>query len=252
MPKRCIQPLLHRGALWKSPGGAAPVFPLTEAGHSDATTPAALPALVFQELAGARRRCASGSETLSLRPSTWPPAEHAPPDGWWSWHWRRRLLRQHHHQARAGDRLIWHPGADGPETGLSDTRVQRSMMSHLSFGLGNSDLDRAVHTSFLCKVSGFPGGSVVRSSPANAGDWLGQLLPLGGDDPQEEGMATHSSMLAWRIPWPEEPGGATVHGVAESDMTTIKSTSILHSSHTCTQPSSNAQYNWITLLYRRD
>ena len=30
------------------------------------------------------------------------------------------------------------------------------------------------------------------------------------------GMATHSSILAWRIPWTEEPGGATVHGVAKS------------------------------------
>ena len=30
---------------------------------------------------------------------------------------------------------------------------------------------------------------------------------LGGEDPLEEGMATHSSILAWRIPWTEEPGG---------------------------------------------
>ena len=29
---------------------------------------------------------------------------------------------------------------------------------------------------------------------------------LGGEDPLEEGMATHSSILAWRIPWTEEPG----------------------------------------------
>ena len=29
---------------------------------------------------------------------------------------------------------------------------------------------------------------------------------LGPEDPQEEGMATHSSILAWRIPWTEEPG----------------------------------------------
>ena len=32
-------------------------------------------------------------------------------------------------------------------------------------------------------------------------------------------MATHSMILAWRIPWTEEPGGATVHGVAELDTT---------------------------------
>ena len=36
---------------------------------------------------------------------------------------------------------------------------------------------------------------------------------LGPEDPLEEGMATHSSILAWRIPWTEEPGGTTVHGV---------------------------------------
>ena len=30
---------------------------------------------------------------------------------------------------------------------------------------------------------------------------------LGGEDPLEKGMATHSSILAWRIPWTEEPGG---------------------------------------------
>ena len=34
-----------------------------------------------------------------------------------------------------------------------------------------------------------------------------QVRSLGGEDPLEEGMATHSSILAWRIPWTEEPGG---------------------------------------------
>ena len=39
---------------------------------------------------------------------------------------------------------------------------------------------------------------------------------LGREDPLEKGMATHASILAWRIPWAEEPGRATVHGVAKS------------------------------------
>ena len=34
-----------------------------------------------------------------------------------------------------------------------------------------------------------------------------QIQSLGWEDPLEEGMATHSSVLAWRIPWTEEPGG---------------------------------------------
>ena len=33
-----------------------------------------------------------------------------------------------------------------------------------------------------------------------------QVQSLDGEDPLEEGMATHSSILAWRIPWTEEPG----------------------------------------------
>ena len=51
---------------------------------------------------------------------------------------------------------------------------------------------------------GFPGGSVVKNPPANA-EML--VLSLGREDPLEEEMATHSSILAWRIPWTEEPGG---------------------------------------------
>ena len=36
--------------------------------------------------------------------------------------------------------------------------------------------------------------------------WETQVLSLGWEDPLEEGMATHSSILAWRIPWTEETG----------------------------------------------
>ena len=39
---------------------------------------------------------------------------------------------------------------------------------------------------------------------------------MGWEDPLEKGMATHSSILAWRISWTEEPGGLPVHGVAKS------------------------------------
>ena len=43
-----------------------------------------------------------------------------------------------------------------------------------------------------------------------------QVRFLGWEDPLEKGMTTHSSVLAWRIPWTEEPSGAAVHGVAKS------------------------------------
>ena len=43
-----------------------------------------------------------------------------------------------------------------------------------------------------------------------------QVQSLGWEDPLERGMATHSSILAWRIPWTEEPWWATVHGFTKS------------------------------------
>ena len=51
-----------------------------------------------------------------------------------------------------------------------------------------------------------PGGSVVKNLPAVQETQETQVRPLGWDDPLEEGMATHSSILAWRMPWAEEPG----------------------------------------------
>ena len=49
---------------------------------------------------------------------------------------------------------------------------------------------------------------MVKNPPANAGDTKeAQVQSLGWDDPLEEKMATHSSILVWKIPWTEEPGG---------------------------------------------
>ena len=50
---------------------------------------------------------------------------------------------------------------------------------------------------------------MVKNLPANAGDLrdIGDIQSLGQEDPLEKEMATHSSILAWRILWTEEPGG---------------------------------------------
>jgi len=53
-------------------------------------------------------------------------------------------------------------------------------------------------------IRGFLGGSDGKVSAYNPGD-LGSMPGLGKS--QEKGIATHSSILAWRIPWTEEPGG---------------------------------------------
>ena len=52
--------------------------------------------------------------------------------------------------------------------------------------------------------SGFLSGSAVKNPPAIQET---QVRSLGQEDPLEEVMATYSSILAWRIPWTEEPGG---------------------------------------------
>ena len=53
-------------------------------------------------------------------------------------------------------------------------------------------------------LGGFPGGSMGKESACNIGD-IGSILSP--EDPLEEGMATHSSILTGEIPWTEEPGG---------------------------------------------
>ena len=47
---------------------------------------------------------------------------------------------------------------------------------------------------------------VVKNLPANVGDVKMWVQSLGREDPLEEGMETHSSILAWRLPWTEESG----------------------------------------------
>ena len=55
----------------------------------------------------------------------------------------------------------------------------------------------------------FPGDLAVKNLPAMQEL---QFRCLGQEDPLEEGMATHSSILAWRIPWTEKPGGPKSKG----------------------------------------
>ena len=59
---------------------------------------------------------------------------------------------------------------------------------------------------------GFPSSSVGRDSAYNVGD-------LGWEDPLEQETTTHPSILAWKIPWTEEPGRLQSMGLQETDMT---------------------------------
>ena len=57
---------------------------------------------------------------------------------------------------------------------------------------------------------GFPGGSGVKNLPAMWETWV---QSPGQEDPPGKGLATHSSILAWRIPWTEEPGSLQPRGL---------------------------------------
>ena len=61
----------------------------------------------------------------------------------------------------------------------------------------SSNIPLEYSISFSC-------GSVVKNPPVKQEMWV---WPLGQEDPLKKEMATHSSILAWRIPWTEEPGG---------------------------------------------
>ena len=81
---------------------------------------------------------------------------------------------------------------------LSETFLRASPLQDPVFGL-----------PVACPL-GFPGGSVVKNLPAVQET---QVPSLGWEDPLEEGMATHSSILAWRIPLTEDPRGLQSAGL---------------------------------------
>ena len=74
--------------------------------------------------------------------------------------------------------------------------------------------------SIFIKDLGQKGASLVAQTVKNLPTMRETQVPsLGQEDPLEKGMATHSGVLAWRIPWAEEPGGLQSMGHKESDMT---------------------------------
>ena len=77
--------------------------------------------------------------------------------------------------------------------------------------------DDSVLTNTTNTTFDFPGGSNGKESAYNVGN-LG--LISGSGKPLEKGMATHSSILAWRIPWTEEPGGLQSMGLQRVEHTT--------------------------------
>ena len=90
---------------------------------------------------------------------------------------------------------------NGPWTydGLTWTMKLSSLIAHMS---------PHMRTSLIAQL--------VKNLPAMQETWDGFL---GWEDPREKEMAIHSSILAWKIPWTEEPGGLQPMGSQESDTT---------------------------------
>ena len=77
------------------------------------------------------------------------------------------------------------------------------------YNLEQCHLENAGIVIILPIVKGFPGGLAVKNPPAMQET---QVQSLGQEDPVEKEMATHSSILAWKTPWTEEPGGQESKG----------------------------------------
>ena len=98
----------------------------------------------------------------------------------------------------------------GAEGSLVKKSVQEITSTHV-----HKEIHQADSTLYKMGTT-FPGGSDSKESACNAGDT--GSIPRSGRSPGK-GMATHSSILAWEIPWTEEPGGLQSVGLQESDTT---------------------------------
>ena len=112
--------------------------------------------------------------------------------------WERKHFRQR------GDSLCKGPKVVGSGTNRADGSLKQSNQGR-AVGDKTKSCDRARKCrSLWAMVRSFPGGTNGKES---AVIWGIQIQSLGWEDPLEKGMATHSSILVWRIPWTEEPGG---------------------------------------------
>ena len=103
-----------------------------------------------------------------------------------------------------------------------ESHGQKSLAGYSPWGRKESDTTEQLNSNESECNQDFPGGSEVKNLPANAGD--AGSIPGSGRSPGG-GMATHSSIFAWEIPWTEEPGGLQSMGSQKNQtQTTTNST----------------------------
>ena len=119
-----------------------------------------------------------------------------------------------HSNWAAPDQLTLQP-RDGKNRKQTNSGVQRDCCSKKTFFKRNSHR----FSKWCSGDSLFPHSSVGKSSACNAGDLSSIPRSEWVEDPLEKEMATHSSILAWRVPWTEEPDRLQSTGSQESDTT---------------------------------
>ena len=111
---------------------------------------------------------------------------------------------------RGGEQRLW--GSQSTRINLVLThgcRVQAALVGRI-FLIRICSSRRFWKIDKLLHTMGFPDGSDCKNLPSMQETWV---LSLGWEDALEKGMATHSSILAWRIPWTEESGGLQFTGL---------------------------------------
>ena len=92
----------------------------------------------------------------------------------------------------------WWVREENESTNISECELEKN--SRMTTDSGRTDYNPMLVISFGLRTLV---AQTVKNSPTMQETWV---RPLGWEDSLEEGMATHSSILSWRIPWTEEPG----------------------------------------------
>ena len=110
-------------------------------------------------------------------------------------------------------RIPWTKEPGGPQSGESqESNAAKQLRTHTNrYRYMDIYLNVCVNIIHIFEYMyeqnrGFPGGSGVTNLPVVQEVQVNSVQSLGWEDPLEEEMVTHSSFLAWRIPWTEEPG----------------------------------------------
>ena len=117
-------------------------------------------------------------------------------------------------------------------------------------GAGEAEMNWKIRFG-TCILPSFPGGSMVKHPPVKQEM---TIQSLGWEDPLEKEMATHSSSLAWKIPWTEEPGGLQSKGSQrvehDSDYTATAGYTTMLKTHSYQEPM--VQCRELSLVLRDD